>query len=341
MSEIDQETVERLKKSTEIVGYLGEVVKDQDGAILSGRHRKAADPEWPEKQVNVTDPLQRELLILHYNVQRTVPREETQRRLLRIAKLVESTGVAKNEVCSEVAKLVPYSHQYVTQLLPDDYKQSDKAVSPGRPPSVKLVKQREQYPKLVSVESEDTRKGIQWVPCQAEGCKIKTRYAPERVVNGKLLCSSCYRKTTGQDPPKLPPRIIEPPKKASEKPQEKVQKKVTEPPPKEPWPDRMHPRISNMHQAIIERLQKEGIRFQTEKEYCVLSTTPDIDLPNLFIYLDGEEVHEGREERDQELRELLAKRYHKRILTLTYTSNTNEQQDMIFNKIMKEISLDI
>lgn len=142
--EIDQETVEKLKKSKEIVGYLGDVIKDQQGNILSGRHRKLADPKWPEKEVTVTDPLQRELMVLHFNVQRIVPKEETQRRLVKIAQLVESTGVPINQVCGEVCRLVPYTEQYVRELLPEKYK---------------MVSKRRDFAKLVSQtrESKDIR----------------------------------------------------------------------------------------------------------------------------------------------------------------------------------------
>jgi len=120
---IDKEVVEQLRKSKEVVGYLLPVVRDQKGIILSGRHRKYADANWPETQVEVKDPLHRELLILHYNVQRKMPKEETKRRLLRIAKILEVMGEPTGQICSKICSLVPYSDRYVRELLPEKYKQ--------------------------------------------------------------------------------------------------------------------------------------------------------------------------------------------------------------------------
>ena len=48
MSELDSEVVELLKRSVKQQGQLLPVIKDQYGNILSGRHRKAADPNWRE-----------------------------------------------------------------------------------------------------------------------------------------------------------------------------------------------------------------------------------------------------------------------------------------------------
>jgi len=48
VSELDSEVVELLKRSVKQQGQLLPVIKDQYGNILSGRHRKAADPNWRE-----------------------------------------------------------------------------------------------------------------------------------------------------------------------------------------------------------------------------------------------------------------------------------------------------
>jgi len=51
--ELDQETVRRLRKSGEQQGSLLPVVKDQHGNIISGKHRKAANPQWRETTIEV------------------------------------------------------------------------------------------------------------------------------------------------------------------------------------------------------------------------------------------------------------------------------------------------
>ena len=174
--EIDEETVEMLRKSKEVVGYLSEVIVDQQGNILSGRHRKLADPNWPEKRVHVTDPLHRELLILHYNVQRPISKEERQRSLLKIARLIESMGVPKHEVCSYIIKnkLTPFTDRYIRELLPDEYKEQAKA----RAPQETFAELSSARSAIVGVKTQETqeRKSEQaiTVPASASGSVAPT-----------------------------------------------------------------------------------------------------------------------------------------------------------------------
>lgn len=337
--EIDQETVDKLRKSKDIVGYLGDVIKDQEGTILSGRHRKVADPEWPEKEVKVSDPLDRELKILHYNIQRIVSREETQRRLLKIAKIIESKGVTPQKVCSEVIKVVPYSESYVRELLPDEYKMETKAreFAPPVAQTDAHTRMDATLGRIKQVGETLTKKPMEWVQCQREGCNIKTKMAPERIVKGKLLCSKCYREVTGEEPPRIFPAKIDLPTPAV---LPKVTKRTT---PDISWSERearMHPKESKMEEAIFLKLIDKGLRVASDREFCVLSTKPDLYLPdhNLAIYLDGEEVHKNREERDTELRILLKKRHKTEVLSLTYTAYTDTQRNQIFTQIMEEIT---
>lgn len=218
-TDIDQDTIEKLQKSIQIVGHLGEVIKDQEGTILSGRHRKLADPDWPEKEVTVTDPLQRELLIVHYNVQRTVSKEETQRRLLNIAKILESTGIPKNEICTKVAELVPYTPQYVRQLLPDEYKRVEFAPKiEAKPVSAQTAHERmDAALNQIKEAGEKLTKTPSWVPCEGEGCHILTKATPEHIHNGKVLCSACMRKAGATtQPPRETARSLEPPAEPEE-----------------------------------------------------------------------------------------------------------------------------
>ena len=124
---LDKDAVDALKKSRTLVGPLVPIVKDQNGNILSGRHRKYADANWPEIQMEVKDQLHRELLILHFNIQHKVSKEETGQRLLRIAKILESKGVEPKRICAEVTRLTGFSREYVRQLLPEEYRMESKA----------------------------------------------------------------------------------------------------------------------------------------------------------------------------------------------------------------------
>ena len=124
----DKEYIELLKKSLEQIGPLRPVLVDSiNGQVLGGRHRKFADPNWPETKVDVKDDLQRELIILHDNVQRVVSTEETKARFVRIARILEANGIEKSKICTEMCKFVPYYETYVRRLLPAEYKMTSEA----------------------------------------------------------------------------------------------------------------------------------------------------------------------------------------------------------------------
>jgi hypothetical protein len=123
----DKEHIERLKKSTEI-SYLQPVIVDQNGKVLVGRHRKWADPNWPEVRVEVKDNLHGLLIRLAGNIQRNVSVEETSSLLIAIAKELELRGVAKETICATMAKLpgMPYSERWIRECLPIEYKMESK-----------------------------------------------------------------------------------------------------------------------------------------------------------------------------------------------------------------------
>jgi hypothetical protein len=134
----DQEHVEMLRRSAQTVGFLSDIIFDENKPddILSGKHRIVAVPEWTRKPAKVCSPLHRELIIVHANVQRQVPEEVTRLRLLRIARLLSTTGgmvngkmidpVAKEDVCTRMTDpkdpLVPFSDHWVRKCLPDEFK---------------------------------------------------------------------------------------------------------------------------------------------------------------------------------------------------------------------------
>jgi len=124
---MDQELIKFLRRSKDVVGYLSPVIKDQFGNIISGLHRMYADANWPTVTREVRDDLEREVLAINYNIQRTVSREETQSRLLRVAKLLESQGVEKSRICAMLPKITSLDDGYVRELMPDEYKMMSKA----------------------------------------------------------------------------------------------------------------------------------------------------------------------------------------------------------------------
>ena len=129
----DQEHVETLKKSQEILERFGinaiyeVIVDDTTGKVLAGSHRKSADKNWPEKHITTKTELQRQLIILHSNCQRIPKREETRYRLIQVAKCLEKEGVPKRQIAMKVAELVPYTENYVRELLPAEYKEDQQS----------------------------------------------------------------------------------------------------------------------------------------------------------------------------------------------------------------------
>lgn len=122
---IDVEHVKALKATAAKVGFLQPCVREKGtNRILVGRHRKLADPNWPEIEVEVSDDLHRELIILFGNKQRQPSEAETAMRFLRIARILEAKGIEKKRICTVMASLLDgvFTQRYIEQLLPKEYK---------------------------------------------------------------------------------------------------------------------------------------------------------------------------------------------------------------------------
>lgn len=120
----NKEHIEQLQKSTKL-GFLQPVVRDADtGEILIGRHRKYADKNWPEVTLKCKSELERLLIKLCGNLQRTVSKEETQLLLNRIARQLELQGVEKQRICAAISRLpgMPYTEQWIRELIDPQYK---------------------------------------------------------------------------------------------------------------------------------------------------------------------------------------------------------------------------
>lgn len=132
---IDQEVVEKLKKSMQQLGLIYRVIVcEEDGDILIGRHRYEAGARGSEhvyrirvapyaEKWGVSLEAAKEIFKIHGNVQRVVPSEETKEHLLRLARELEKQGVPKEKVSARIAELVPLSKGYIYKLLPEEYKE--------------------------------------------------------------------------------------------------------------------------------------------------------------------------------------------------------------------------
>jgi len=102
---------------------------------------------------------------------------------------------------------------------------------------------------------------------------------------------------------------------------------------------RMQSAISRMDEAVYIELQKRGVNCEFQREFCILSTIPEIYLPEkrIAVYLDGEKVHAKRKDRDEVLRELLSKRYGIKVLSIPYKRFSKREVERIVNEILKVI----
>jgi len=171
--------------------------------------------------------------------------------------------------------------------------------------------------------------------CGFPGCKFGT-YDPTWY-EGVPVCP--HHSEQIQKDPTLVEKLKEKPS-----PPPKIEEKAWEPTtPKPTWPERkqmMHPKVSKMEEAVALALTRKGVAFEQQREFCVRSTKPDFYFPhqNLAVYLDGEEAHKKRVDRDNFLRELLTKRYGVRVLGLTYRDNTQKSKDEILQKVLDEVN---
>jgi ParB/RepB/Spo0J family partition protein len=106
--------------------------------------------------------------------------------------------------------------------------------------------------------------------------------------------------------------------------------------PTEPFPERLHPEKSKMELEVFKELVRLGYHVLTDVEFPILVVKPDIYFPeqNASVFIDGAEVHKGREERDAANRELLKKRYNQRVLSVKYDRYSDERRDRIVKEIV-------
>lgn len=318
---------ESLKKSLNAVGPLYEAIVSEDGEVLDGKHRLEVDPNYPKKQVPAQTKLRKILIRMHAHHRRRVPREETQAMLLELAQELEKTGMPKEDISTELAKLLPYTESWIRQLLPLEYKKQEKveAAKVG----AQLIAQ-----KVEARLTEYPTYRLRGLTCPY--CGLGT-FDPKEW-RGQKVCSRCYdrleRGEISLEPPKPKPKLVE------ETPKPLIEKRVYEPP-KMPgeWRERMQAPVSRMDNWVRDELQRRGISIRSQEPICIKSVVPDVivekgDKP-ICVFLDGP-VHVKRALADEENRELLAKRGF-RVLELPYDAYTEEQKQLLIAEILAVI----
>jgi len=176
MSGLDKNTIETLKKSKEILGELYPVIIDEEtGEPISGRHRKQAGWEFIEKfpkekkeeiakKLNIPVEVVPLILRIHTNVQRNISKVERKQEVNQLAEFLLKNGVPKGLLVKRLQELLPFSQQYILQLLSDEYKleeqQKRKPVEEQKPKEevkVEEPKKEEQKPQEVKKPIEESK----------------------------------------------------------------------------------------------------------------------------------------------------------------------------------------
>ena len=70
-------TREELQESEKSVGQIYPVLKDKNGNIIDGFHRKFVNPDWKEEILDVDDPLTILKIRVHAQYRRLVPKKSS------------------------------------------------------------------------------------------------------------------------------------------------------------------------------------------------------------------------------------------------------------------------
>lgn len=115
--------------------------------------------------------------------------------------------------------------------------------------------------------------------------------------------------------------------------------------PEDTWEHRkatMSQPVSRMELEAVAELMAENLPIEPGRTYCLQSTTPDAQgteqCSKTVFYIDGA-VHAGREDRDEQLRELLSKRYGFRVVSIRYEGYSKLAKEEIKQKIRDSLQV--
>ena len=156
-----------IKKSMEKIGPLYPVLKDTEGKIIDGIHRKQADKNWPEHIVSVSGYMTAVARIVA-NVQRREVTPEEKSDMLK--ELAEAT----NWTSEQIAESTGMSISWVRKYLPSEFKNQDMA---------KLAnKKHEKKPKIDQEAREEPKNGPRKQTSSSVGCpNCRSAMVPLRV----------------------------------------------------------------------------------------------------------------------------------------------------------------
>lgn len=145
MEELNQEIVENLKRSRNLLGELEPVLIDQNGNVIDGRHRLKAYPGWAAKTIQISDRKSAIIYRLHKNFRRDVSKDELRKLLDELALILKQEGIPQERIAREIVHLSPYSESYTLSLLSKKYKEP-KSVKAAKATYRVLYQEKNQQP---------------------------------------------------------------------------------------------------------------------------------------------------------------------------------------------------
>ena len=121
--ELDEEVVERLKKSWKQVGPIYPVILTKSGKLVEGHHRLAAHPSWPRVRMKTDDPYKAlQLRAILHGARRQVSEQETAQILRKMEVMLEKRGEKlRQNRFKKLAEDTGYSETYIHRLLSTYY----------------------------------------------------------------------------------------------------------------------------------------------------------------------------------------------------------------------------
>ena len=329
-----------LTTSSKALGKLYPILKDKHGNIIDGFHRQNADPDWPAITIDLVDnPQKLELARLAVNFcRRHLPATEIEQR---IAFLIKS-GMKPEEIAKETGISLPTVYRHIPQELKD--KQQSEKISEAMKEKSEVVRESLSHDRPYSNTQDTTLEQAsihKVVPKAFDAAEVKTcercgvQTTEPKTWHGHTLCSSCEKKADFNPAAYDGYFRYQERGKAGLVPKPKVASQAVE-----PWANRearMHPQKSKMEEELLLVLgNDDALRpVVTDRSYPIVTLTPDFVFPrhNLAVFLDGKEVHAKRQDRDEALRDKLFARHNLKVLSITYSGNSESEKHRIIAEI--------
>jgi len=171
-----------LKASSERVGRLYPILLDRHGNIIDGRHRLAADENWPKLRLEHVETEEDRLVArLISNVcRRHVPAEEKTEMLGKLGEIYLSEGLKPGKIAHKIAEKTGMSYRWVMKYLPDEYKERPGLGGPSKALEFDKRKEKTQKSKVARLA---TAEGRLWLSDPPEKILTIKNYANTRFVN--------------------------------------------------------------------------------------------------------------------------------------------------------------